>query len=100
MSDPSLLQAENDTLRAALAKAEEDLAALRMRYEDWRPISEAPDEYHRNVALIHFYMPATADDDVDTWITRTWSERPAHATHWCLIVSPLGPRGDQFGERT
>lgn len=92
MSDPA---EDRDALLAALARRDKELAALRKRYEDWRPIAEPPGEYHRQMALIHFYMPARRGKP-DTWITRTWSERPSTATHWCLIVSPLGPREEHF----
>lgn len=79
-------------LTAAAAKEIEDLRKRLLRYEDWRLMSEPtgrPNRYHE---LFHFFMPGTDDEnDPDTWQTATWADRPANATHWCLIVSPLGP---------
>lgn len=86
--------------RALAAEAKcERLEKEVARYEDWRPMSVTPASLHiQELALLHFYMPGTNDDDADSWWTGTWDEAPGNATMWCRIRTPLGPEVHDSGE--
>lgn len=78
--------------------AEEALAAMKKRYENWQHISTTPASlYLSPLSLLNFYMQGDdTDENPDTWRVDTWDKRPENATAWCLCVTPKGPPAEFF----
>jgi hypothetical protein len=77
----------------ALMTAEGERDELAMRYENWRPIAEKPNEALM-ASLIDFYCLGPDDDQNDRAYSKTcrWQDRPKDAVMWCLIVKPNWPK--------